>query len=108
MRFVLLILSALLSLSLLAPLSARASAGNAAMTLAASDSPEDPACPDDCCADCPDFTQCQTGCALAVLPDTVAEAVPTRFTPDPAAAIAPHRSAKLRPATPPPRAAARA
>ena len=107
MRIMRLFLSALLCLSALAPLSAPASAGNAAIALAASDAPQDPACPDDCCADCPDFTQCQMGCAVAVLPDTVAEAVPTRFTPDPAAAIAPHPSAKLPPATPPPRAAAR-
>ena len=105
MRTLLLILSALLSLSVLAPLSASASVGDdTAVTIPFSDAPNDPACPDDCCEDCPDFTQCQMGCALAVLPDALTGTQPTRFTPDKAEAIAPHRSAKLPPATPPPRA----
>jgi hypothetical protein len=107
MRTVLLILSALLSLSVLAPLSGAVSTGNAAMAVSGSDAQHDPACPDDCCEDCPDFTQCQMGCALAVLPDTLADAPPMRFTPNQAEPIAPYRSAKLPPATPPPRAAAR-
>ena len=106
MRTVLLILSALLSLSVLAPMSASASVGNTAMTMPAGDAPHDPSCPDDCCEDCPDFTQCQMGCAVAVLPDALTGAPSTRFTPDKAEAIAPHRSAKLPSATPPPRAAA--
>lgn len=105
MRTVLLILSALLSLSVLAPLTASASVGDTVMAMSASEAPHDPACPDDCCEDCPDFTQCQMGCAVAVLPDQLGSAPPTRFTPDKAEAIAPHRSAKLPPATPPPRAA---
>lgn len=107
MRLMRLFLSAILFISVLAPLSTPVSAGNAAVDLAVSEAPQDPACPDDCCEDCPDFTQCQTGCAVAVLPDTFAEALPLRFAPDPAEAIAPHRSAKRPPATPPPRAEAR-
>lgn len=107
MRLMRLFLSAILCLSVLAPLSAPVSASNAAVVLAASEAPEDPACPDDCCDDCPDVTQCQMGCAVAVLPDAFAEAPPLRFAPNPAEAIAPHHSAKLPPATPPPRAAAR-
>lgn len=107
MHLMRLFLSAILCLSVLAPLSAPVSAGNAAVALAVSEAPQDPACPDDCCEDCPGFTQCQTGCAVAVLPDAVTEALPRRFAPDPAEAIAPHRSAKLPPATPPPRAEVR-
>ncbi|WP_073976044.1 hypothetical protein [Erythrobacter donghaensis] len=107
MRLMRLFLSAILCLSVLAPLSAPVSAGNAAVYLAVSEAPQDPACPDDCCDDCPDFTDCRMGCAMAVLPDRVAEALPRRFTPDPTEAIAPHHSAKLPPATPPPRTAAR-
>lgn len=106
MRIVLLILSALLSLSVLAPLSASASVGDTAMAMMASDTPLDPACPDDCCQDCPDFTQCQLGCAVAVLPEVQADALPTRFTPDKAEAKATYRSVTLPPATPPPRVAA--
>ena len=107
MRLMRLFLSAILCLSVLAPLSTPVSAVNASVAITVSDAPQDPVCPDDCCEDCPDFTQCQTGCAVAVLPDTFAEALPRRFAPDPAEAIAPHRSAKLPPATPPPRAEAR-
>lgn len=108
MRFVLLILSALLCLSVLAPLSAPASAATADMTMDANAAQHDPACPDDCCDDCPDFAQCQMGCAVAVLPGALADGPSTRFMPNEARAIAPYRSAKLPPATPPPRAAAQA
>lgn len=107
MRLIRLVLYAILCLSVLAPLSVPVSAGNTSVAITVSDAPQDPVCPDDCCEECPEFTQCQMGCAIALLPDAVAEALPLRFTPDPAEAIAPHRSAKLPPATPPPRAAAR-
>lgn len=106
MRIVLLILSALLSLSVLAPLSASASVGDPAMAMMASNAPNESACPDDCCQDCPDFTQCQLGCAVAVLPEVQADALPTRFTPTKGSPTTLYRSAKLPPATPPPRVAA--
>ena len=107
MRIVLLILSALLSLSVLAPLSASASVGDTAMTMTASDAPYESTCPDDCCEACPDFTQCLLGCAVAVLADVRADMLPTRFTPEKVEAKAPYRSVTLPPATPPPRVPAK-